>query len=467
MERGLDVAVKAVAVLFVLITLWVGFWSVVAGPGLMLHPRNPRVAQVEQEILRGGIYSREGKPLAVSTEGQVRIGSGAAVHLVGYSDRRFGKAGLEAAFDEALLGFVEGSGPARFWRAALGQRWQGWDLVTTIDFDLQLAAEQALGERPGAAVVLDPASGAILAMASWPRFDPHRLEEHLGGEAGGTALFNRATQGQYPPGSSFKPVVLAAALESRRVRPGDVFNDVGSLTVEGRIIRNAGGVAHGRLALDDALAVSSNVVFARLALEVGWEPLRQVAEAFGFGAPARSLGVPVAAGNLPGPGQKGAALAEAGIGQGELLVTPLQMAVFAAAIANGGWRVHPHAGLLLRSPDGNERLIEAPAPVRAISAGTAHVVREAMIAAVERGTGREAKVAGIDVAGKTGTAENPHGPPHAWFIGFAPARNPRIALAVVVENGGAGGAVAAPIARKIFEAWRDGRDVFTEDGRQS
>lgn len=468
MERGLSVAVKAVAGLFALISLWVGFWAVVAGPGLSLHPRNPRLAQVEREILRGGIYSRDGKPLAESEGEQARRWSGAAAHLVGYSDGRFGKAGLEASYDQALLGLVEGTGFARFWRAALGQRWQGWDLITTVDFELQLAAERALGERAGAVVLLEPASGAILAMASSPSFDPNRLGEYLLSASQGSALFNRATQGQYPPGSSFKPVVLAAALESRSVRPGALFEDSGSFTVDGRAIRNAGDVAHGRLALDDALALSSNVVFARLALDMGWEPLRRVAEALGFGASFAGIGIPVAGGHLPGAGEVGAvALAEVGIGQGELLVTPLQMAVFAAAIANGGWRVHPHAGLMLRSPTGEERLIAHPRPERAISVGTAQVLREAMVAVVERGTGTGAKVAGLEVAGKTGTAENPHGRPHAWFVGFAPARSPEVALAVVVENGGAGGAVAAPIAREILEAWQARRALSTADGRQS
>lgn len=461
-------SVKAVAALFALLTAWAGFWAVVAGPGLMLHPRNPRLAQAERQILRGGIFSRDGKPLAESAVGQPRRWSGLAVHLVGYSDPRFGKSGLEAAYDHVLLGLVEGTGFARSLRSALGQRWRGWDLITTIDFELQRAAEEALGDRPGAVVVLEPSSGEILAMASSPEFDPNLLEEQLSRPPGESAFFNRATQGQYPPGSSFKPVVLAAALESRVTVPGALFDDRGSIAVEGRTIRNAGDAAHGLLALDDALAVSSNVVFAGLALEVGAEPLRAVAEAFGFGAAPGRLQVAAAAGNLPGPEElSGAALAEAGIGQGELLVTPLQMAAFAAAVANGGWRPEPHAGLAIRSPSGEQRALPKPRPVRAISAGTAHVVREAMIAAVERGTGGEAKVPGLEVAGKTGTAQNPHGQPHAWFVGFAPARSPEIALAVVVENGGAGGAVAAPIARKIFEAWQARRSAPSEDGRRS
>ncbi len=468
MERGIHGAVKAVAALFALLTAWVGFWAVVAGPGLMLHPRNPRLAMAERQILRGGIYSRDGKPLAESAEGQPRRWSGQAVHLVGYSDPRFGKSGLEAAFDQVLLGLVEGTGLMRSVRLALGQRWQGWDLVTTIDFELQRAVEEALGGRTGAVVVLEPSSGEVLAMASSPRFDPNRLEEELNQPSVGSAFFNRATQGQYPPGSSFKPVVLAAALESRVAAPGALFDDAGSITVDGRTIRNAGDAVHGLLALDDALAVSSNVVFAGLALEVGWEALRRVAEALGFGAAPAPLGIPAAAGNLPEAGDvSAAALAEAGIGQGELLVTPLQMAVFAAAVANGGWRVEPHAGLMIRSPSGEERVLPKPRPVRAISAGTAHVVREAMIAAVERGTGREARVPGVEVAGKTGTAQNPHGQPHAWFVGFAPARSPELALAVIVENGGAGGSVAAPIARKVFEAWQARRWDPAADGRRS
>jgi len=465
MERSLKWIRRALAALFAGLTLWMAYWSVIAAPRLAAHPGNPRLFQVEARIERGGIFARGGEALSVTQRaatGELRsyAGSRSLAHVVGYSDPRFGKAGLEAAFNAYLTGAASrAAGWARWLSVALGRPWSGWDVVTTIDAPLQEAAAQAMAGRKGALVAMDPRDGAILAMVSEPAFDPGHLDAYLdrATQTAGAPFFNRATQGEYPPGSVFKPVVMAAALESGTVSATSLFWDVGSIRIGDRTIRNAGDAAYGVLALDDALALSSNAVFASIAASLSPGSLREFASRLGIGE-RPPVEIPASKGRLPSLAELADAVvrAEVGIGQGTLLVTPLQMAVVASAVANGGFRVEPTLLYGLRPPGGKERLAARPAPVRAMTSGTASVIKEAMVEAARRGTARGAsRPLAKPVAGKTGTAENPHGEPHAWFIGFYPADDPRIAVAVIIENGGYGSATAVPIARSLFMAWEE------------
>lgn len=457
MERSLRWLAWIIACGFFVLTLWTGYWSVLAGPSLSGHPRNARLHRQDAVVVRGGIYDRNGQPIV--TRGlpadRTFVGDPSFAHVVGYTDPRYGQAGLERAYHRTLMGLDEQSALSRFVATLAGTGWAGNDLLTTLDSRIQGAAARALGEQPGAVVVLDPHDGAILAMVSSPGFDPRRLDEALAAREGGRdPLFNRAAQGQYPPGSSFKPVVLAAALETGVVTTADVFTDPGWVLLGGRRIENSEGRAHGPIALDEALALSSNTVFARLAVELGAARLVEAAQRLGLGE-RPSLPIPAAGGYLPTPQALGdaAAVAAIGIGQDALLVTPLQMAVVAAAVANGGWRVAPYLVQGVRLPDGQVLAAERRRPARAMAPGVAHFVREAMRLAVQQGTARQAAMAGVDVAGKTGTAQVGAGrSPHAWFIGFAPARAPEVVVAVVVEHGGYGGSVAAPIARRVIAA---------------
>ncbi len=454
MERGVRWAVAFVIGLFALLTLWTGYWSVLAGPSLATHPRNARVRLVEVATIRGGVYAANGTPIAVSdAPGERRfVGPVSFAHVVGYADRRYGQSGLERSYNKELLGLSDGTELGRFWAELTGGVWRGWDVITTLDPGLQAVAAESLGERVGAVVALDPRDGAVLAMLSTPGFHPDRVEEALAatGESR-NPLFNRATQGQYPPGSAFKPIVMAAGLETGSLRPDQLFDDQGSTVIGGRRIENANGVAHGSLALDDALAVSSNTVFAEMAVGIGGESLVTFARRVGFGEQPQ-LPIPRAAGNLPGLDvlTDPAALGALGIGQSELLVTPLQMASAVSLFANGGWRIEPFLVSHLRRPDGRLVPVGHESATRVISSGTAHLVREAMIDVVERGTGTSARLTPGVVAGKTGTAEVGERRPHAWFVGFAPARAPKVVVAVIVEHGGYGGSAAAPIAKALF-----------------
>src|SRR5690606_12790129 len=293
-------------------------------------------------------------------------------------------------------GVAGGSQLARAFYEAIGWGWSGWDAVTTLDARLQEAAAAALAGHQGALVALDPKDGSILAMVSQPGYDPARLAALLEGQAEEGALFNRATQGQYPPGSTFKIIVLAAALESGAIKPDRLFDDRGSVTIDGRKIQNANGRAYGPIAIDEALAYSSNAVFAELASELDPRALYDVAVRLGFGA-RPPLEIAAAAGRLPRPEELESAVAraEVGIGQGALLVTPLQMALAAAVVANGGWRVEPRLLVGFRTPNGQWQPAPPVQPERVLAPGTAQVVKQAMIAAATWGTAKEASRPGV------------------------------------------------------------------------
>lgn len=448
------------------------YWQIWQGPALVTHPANPRYREERRWVWRGGIYDRRGEVIAESfreATGYRRIyrGTPGLAATVGYFHRRYGTAGLEKAWDRILMGY-DYPGASLFGR--LRHWWKGlqagYDLITTLDLRLQRAVEEALSGQSGAVVVMDVRCGHILAMASMPGFDPGNLDREWESlqEAGTSPLFNRAVAGFYPPGSTFKVVVLAAALSAGIAQLTDKFTDAGRITVKGHTITNEGERAWGQISLLDALVVSSNTVFVDLAQRVGAERLLDTARRFGLGK-APELGIPTAGGRLPPEDMSTTALVETGIGQGRLISTPLQMALVAQAIANDGLLLQPVLVQAVRDRKG--RIVAHYSASSGGVAGEAAIIREvrrAMREVVRRGTGRQAALPQLPVAGKTGSAQNPGGRPHAWFIGMAPATRPQVCLAIVVENGGSGGAVAAPVARKVFEAcWELGYAGMTPE----
>lgn len=375
---------------------------------------------------RGGIYDRIGEALAVSgPEGSAparryTVPEGLAP-VLGYVHPRLGLAGLEQGLDR--------------WLAA---RNGGRDVALTISRQLQLAAEEWFEGRRGAAAVLAVPEGDVLALVSLPGFDPGALDEGWDRWRADRShpLFPRATLGLYVPGSVFKVVAMAAALEAgvevrRPVGPAGWSPEAG------------GGRDWGPL--EQALARSDNEVFSALGVALGSE-LTTMARRLGLGR-APALEIPTSAGRLPETPRDRAEAALLGIGQGPLAFSPLQMATVAAVIASGGRAVTPR---LVRWIEGHPARVPQEAP-RVLSPLVAQAVAAAMVLAVEEGTGTGAR-GYPPVAGKTGTAEVAGAPPHAWFIGFAPADRPRVAAAVVVEHGGSGGLVAAPIAARILRA---------------
>lgn len=445
-ERALVYLWTGITAAFSVALLALAWWQLMAGPGLAQDPRNPRVARRLITAPRGGIYAQGGEVLVVSER---RAGyfyrryqvPASLAQTVGFAHPTLGLSGLEQAADHWLR-------PGPF---SLSRR--GYNVYTTFHLAVQEAAERALAGRKGAIVALDPRTGAILALASTPGYELERLTEEwprLRSDKR-SPLFNRALGGLYPPGSVFKIVTLAAALEEGKVSPKSVYFCPGQRTIEGQAIACAERRAHGVLTLTQALGVSCNYVFTGLGLAVGWEGLKRKAADFGL-TEAPPLELAVEAGRFPPP-QEGPGVAQLAIGQGELLVTPLGMTLVCAAVANEGKIMAPY--LIQYCADEQGHVVwrqRTRVWRRALEPEVAREIKRMMVAVMEYGTGRPGRLHGVEIAGKTGTAENPSGKPHAWFIGFAPASEPRVAVGVIVESGGGGGTVAAPLAASVLAA---------------
>ena len=431
-------------------------------------------------------------PLAAHLLGYVReAGAGQAPQQRYRAGDLAGQSGLERLLDDVLRGRdggeeveVDSSGQAV---RVLGRREPrpGASVITSLDRRIQAAAERALGEAPGAVVVMDPRDGDVLAMVSSPTFDLTRFAGPIPRDEWldlvrhpDHPLLNRTFQSQYPPGSIFKLVVAAAALQEGVITPSETLSCPAAVQIGNRQFRNWRHEDQGPMTMERAIATSCNTFFYQLGLEVGAERIVRHARAFGFGE-ATGIGLGgERAGAVPTPEGVDHMIARRGlpgdtanlsIGQGGVLVTPLQVARFVAALANGGilWRprlIHRIAGdesaPVLVGPRAAGRVELAPAVLA--------VLRRSLWAAVNQGgTASAAAVPGFDVAGKTGTAQIVHdsdaarGQEHAWFAGYAPAGNPQVVVVVLVERGGSGGRVAAPIARQIFLEIR--RELLAEE----
>jgi peptidoglycan glycosyltransferase len=440
---------------------------------------NPLLVDEALTIPRGAIYDRDGVALArtVFTDGVARrvYPEPASADVTGYfSPLLYGSSGLEASWDDELSGRSGGNPFTRALESLRGLPRQGIDLHLTLDSDLQRQADAALqvAGRPGAAVVLDIETGAVLALASVPSFDANALvvvteADRQPAQAAfaaltsdpRTPLVQRATSGLYPPGSTFKTVTAAAAIDTGVARPDTIYEDAGELTISGHTLveQNRPNDQQTLWSLTDSLAWSLNVVFAQVGLQLGGDTLAEAARGWGwesdipFDLPVERSRVSVTPGFLDDP----VAVAETAFGQGELLATPLQMALVAAGIANDGEIMRPHLVASLAEPDGETVSETRPSLWRRGTGSEAAAQTTAMMVyAVEQGALGTAFVPGYMIGGKTGTAETGSGDPHAWFIGFIglPGEEPRYAVAVVLEAAGGGGQVALPIGRDLLVA---------------
>ena len=354
----------------------------------------------------------------------------------------------------------------------------GSDVVLTLDLRVQQALEDAMAEvGRGAAVAIDPRDGGILAMVSRPAFDPNEFSQGLSfarwrelSEGGANPLFNRAIQGTYPPGSTFKIVTMLAALRSGLSRPSSRYAPcMGGYSFGGRSFGCWKRTGHGSLDFPEAIQHSCDVYFYQVGLKLGLPRLEAVARSFGLGS-RTGIDLPQERqGLVPSPAwydkrwgagkwRKGLLLNLA-IGQGELLVTPLQLALLAAQAGTTGHAIHPH---VVQSVRGSPQF-GVPAPVQPGASADAEVwaaLHQGLENVVESGTGTMARVPEVRVGGKTGTAQNPHGDDHALFVCYAPAEKPVIGLAFVIENSGHGGSVAAPMAGAVL------RRLFVPDSLQ-
>jgi peptidoglycan glycosyltransferase len=438
---------------------------------------NPILVEEALTIPRGAIYDRDGVVLARTdvADSVVRrvYPEPDVAEITGYfSPLLYGSSGLEAAWDDELAGRGGGNPFVRALESLRGLPRQGFDLHLTLDSDLQRQAHDALRDRTGAAVLIDIESGAVLTLASSPSFDANPLvvvteadrEPAQAAFAALTAdprapLVQRATSGLYPPGSTFKTVTAAAAIDSGVARPETLYEDAGELTIAGHTLveQNRPNDQQTLWSLTESLAWSLNVVFAQVGLQLGGDTLAEAARGWGWESDV-PFDLPVAASRVsvtPGFLDEPVAVAETAFGQGELLATPLQMALVAAGIANDGEIMRPYLVASLAEPDGEQVRETRPSPWRrGTGAEAAAQTAAMMVSAVENGALGTAFVPGYTIGGKTGTAETGSGDPHAWFIGFIglPGEDPRYAVAIVLEAGGGGGQVALPIGRDLLAA---------------
>lgn len=469
-----------VAVAFGLLAAAAGYWGVIEGPRLSRAPDNPAVAVAARNAERGRIYDRGGTLLAWTERDPAgrpyRVYADRAIsHPIGYASPRFGSAELERADEAELVGAGSADPLADLFAKFRGPGLQPVDLVTTLSLPLQRAAVRALGDDRGAVVALDPRTGDVLVLASTPTYDASAVADPRTATAAfdslrndpGQPLLPRATLGRYTPGSVFKIVTAIAGFGAGVLERDTTFPELPTairdgLPVDGFRIREHPGVPARDLDFLEATEVSSNVYYALVGLRLGPDRLLDWAARLGFGA-RLPFDLPTAASQVTGgSGPMGGfrdavELASAAYGQGETFVTPLQMALVAACVANEGRLVAPR--LVRERVTSEGRRIPSPVTElgQVLGPDAARTIGEAMVRAVNGRLGRQfttgAQVPGVTVAGKSGTAELDAGAPHSWFIGFLPAEDPELVVAVVVERGGAGAERAAPIAGTLFRTY--------------
>ena len=485
MNRPLRRVAVACLVLFGLLMLNANWVQVVKADGYRDDPRNSRVLLRTYERERGAIAvvqadgsGRTAVAESSRTDGPLTWlreypGGPSYAHVTGYYSLVYGRTGLERTEDRVLSGEDDRFFVRRLSDSVTGREPQGGNIITTLDPQAQEVAHEALGDSRGAVVALDPRTGAVLAMVSRPSYDPARLSSFEPAEirsyyaqlteATSDPLLNRTISKTYPPGSTFKVVTAAAALSSGDVTPTTQIPSPRELDLpqtSARLRNFGGGSCSGETStLADALRISCNTAFGALGLQLGADRLRSQAEDFGFGDDSLRVPTKVATSVFPEDPDE-PQTAQSAIGQFDVRVTPLQMAMVAAGIANGGEVMEPHLVREVQAPD-LSRLDQADRTVykRAVDEDVAQELTRMMELVVSDGSGVRAQIPGVRVAGKTGTAQHAQGrPPHAWFIGFAPADDPQVAVAVVIEDGGSvgseatGGALSAPIARRVMSA---------------
>ncbi|MGB6164900.1 MAG: penicillin-binding protein 2 [Pseudonocardiaceae bacterium] len=475
----------AVMGMIVVLLLNATYIQVVNADTYRADPRNRRVLLDEYSRQRGEIIAG-GLPVASSVEtgGQLRflrryLGGPLYAPVTGYYSLRYGSGGIENKMDSVLNGSDGRLFVRRLSDLITGREPSGGSVELTINPAVQRAAYEGLIRRgyTGAVVAIKPSTGEILAMVSTPSYDPNRLSAHDGAEQEaawnadtspqhGSPLTNRAVASTYPPGSTFKLVVTAAAVEDGKATPDTPLTAASALQLQDTttLLHNFADERCGTgdtATLTQALVRSCNASFAQLAAIVGENDLRKQAQLFGIGQQDLTIPIPVAPSTV-GAVPDVAALEQSGIGQRDVALTPLQNAMIVATIANGGVRMKPQLVRNILAPDLS--VLERFAPEQAdtaMSRITADQIRDMMVAA-ENSYRNDGKIKGVSIAAKTGTAE--HGadpkntPPDGWYVAFAPAENPQVAIAVLVENGGdrnleaTGGSLAAPIGRAVIAA---------------
>ena len=424
-------------------------------------PYNTRQDQFEDRVVRGSILSADGQTLAYTqvnedeTETRIYPFNNLFAHIVGYDSN--GKNGLESLANFELMtshdGYVK-----QVKNEMQETKNQGDNVVTTLNTSLQQTAYDALGDNQGAVVVMDPKSGAVLAMVSKPDFNPNTVSQdwdYLTSDSSNSSLLNRATQGAYPPGSVFKIVTTLAYLRSEN---GNLDNFTytcdGSITVDDHTISCYDGEEHGTEDFETAFAKSCNSAFAEIGTMLGGSSLKKTAEDLLFNKSLPLSSYKKSTFTLNGKSSV-AEVMQTAIGQGNTLVSPMHMALITSAIANGGELMKPYLIDSVVSSDGETvKTTEPESYKRLMTTNEANILGKLMKGVVENGTASALNGRGYTVAGKTGSAEfDENGSSHSWFIGYSNVDDPDLVVAIIVENGGTGSEAAVPIAEQIFDAY--------------
>jgi peptidoglycan glycosyltransferase len=464
-----------VVALYALILGFTSYWSVFEAKGLKDNLANKRPLLEEQQIHRGDILASDGSKIAVSTpqdNGSTKIyirhypEGGLFGNPIGYSFVDRGRVGVELSHNDQLVGnkteFLSILDQLR------GHAQVGDALTSSLDPQAQRAAVDGLAGRRGSVVAMVPSTGEVRAMVSVPTYDPNEVEnsdtfKRLNSQTS-APLFNRATQAGYPPGSTMKVVTATAALDSGDLTPNSTFSGRSPIAIEGVPLANSGGEQFGTIDMTTALTNSVNTWWAQAGEKIGKDTMFKYMNAYGFDAKPR-LDYPsfqlAASGVYDGNKLLGPSdaidIGRVAIGQERLRVTPLQMAEVAATVANKGELMQPRLWSKVTDPEGRDTNMNPAHQSRVMSEDTASQLNTMMQSVVNEGTGTAAAVSGIDVAGKTGTAEISPGVNDAWFIGFAPANDPQIAISCIVEHtSGFGGPTCGPIFKSVAESLLQG-----------
>lgn len=438
--------------LFLLTSLYILYFTLFQAKSISSNSFNRRLREYNSNIVRGNLLDRKNVLLVKSSKTKSNIirnylYSRHFSHIIGYWTRNLGSSGLEAMYNQELIN--NNSTLETLKSKASGEYLYGNNLKLTLDKDLQIYASSQLNGKKGAIVVLNPKTGEILALISKPDFNPSNIQENWDSITtdADSPLLNRATDGLYPPGSIFK-IIDTSSIIKNNIQESIVCT--GSVNIGGYEINDSGNEKHGDILLNQAFTKSCNSFFIKMGLKLGSENLFNESANFRFNKPISS-DIKISQSTFPKKMNE-QMLAQSSIGQGEVLITPIHAALIASTIANKGIMMQPYILDSIYSPSGKGiKKYKTKEIGRIIDESTAKTIKDLMVETVDKGTGSRAKINKVKVAGKTGTAENTHGNAHSWFIGFAPADNPRIAIAVLIENGGSGGKNAAPMAGKIIK----------------
>lgn len=460
---------------FIGIIVYISYFEVFVGPKLVTEKKyNKRLWATRNEVLRGTIYDRNMNALSkserVNTTNQKReyTGGEAFAHVLGYDDIKYGSAGLESKYDTQLMNdrsqnYLEYLLNINFVDLFKGKSKKdekfGRNVVTTLDSKLQKQAYDLLGNNKGAVVALNPKTGEILALVSKPSYDPNNLSTIWSSiyKSNDRPLLNRAISGLYPPGSTFKTVTAVSALQNMSDIQNRTFIDNGRLVFNSKeSLTNFEGETLGNLSFKNAYVHSSNVVFGTIGLELGNDKLKATAQQFYFNTDVPCDDLTIDHSRFPTykKYEKGN-IAQSAIGQSGVLASPMQMALVAETIANNGVMMKPYLVKQVVDKDNKNIKTTTSEEIGQITTpDIAKTMKTFMREVVTSGTGTVANVSGLDVCGKTGTAEHSDGnntTPHSWFISFGPYESPQIAIAVIVEDGGQGAGAAGNITAQLMK----------------